>query len=144
MPSSLAYVPGLHMDGAVAPVLHAAPSGHGVHSSAEARPALLLKVPAKHGKGALLPSPQYEPGSHGVQLSCAASGWYVPAPQLVHWLELALGATEPAGHSTGCCAPTLHAWPGGQVWQPDCDERPVSLPKLPAEHSVAAIAPRSQ
>ena len=84
MPSSLAYVPGLHMDGAVAPVLHAAPSGHGVHSSAEARPALLLKVPAKHGKGALLPSLQYEPGSHDVQLSCAALGWYVPATQLVH------------------------------------------------------------
>ena len=53
-----AYVPGLHMAGSVAPVLHAEPTGQATHCSAEARLGASLYVPASHGRGAALPAVQ--------------------------------------------------------------------------------------
>ena len=58
IPSSLAKVPGLHMVGWVALVVHEWPRGQVVQFFSEVSPVLLLYVPALQGSGALLPRVQ--------------------------------------------------------------------------------------
>ena len=50
----------------------------------------------------------------------------------------------PVAHGVGCCEPSEHELPGGQSWQPSCDMRPLSLPKVPASQFLSTAAPASQ
>ena len=67
-------VPGAHGVGAVEPVAHAEPAGHGLHSLSDCRLVLLEYEPALHGRGMELPSGQKWASGQGTASMVLALG----------------------------------------------------------------------
>ena len=82
MRTASANVPGLHAAGAVAPVLHAEPTGQPAHCAAEAMPSEPLYVPAMHGSAAAAPSAQSEPAGHAKHAVSPLPSWKLPRAHL--------------------------------------------------------------
>ena len=64
--------------------------------------------------------------------------------QRSHVLLPLFGMRVPAMQGTGSIAPSEHEWPGGQLVQFACDEKPLPAPYVPSGHGVALSLPASQ
>ena len=137
-------MPGLQCVGPIAPIAQNDPAGHGAQSTLAALPVASEYVPASQSVGATAPVGQYPPGVQSSQAVWPMPFWKVPASQGLQVGALQFAATVPAAHGVGAVAPSEHALPGGQAWQPSCVVSPVVFPKLPASHGFATDEPAAQ
>ena len=106
LPSVAATLPAAHALGAVAPLAHDEPAGHGAHSVCEAPPVAPRHEPASHSVTELAPAPHQPPASHASHAVAFGDDWNSPASHSKHAPRPLTLAKLAGAHAIGSVART--------------------------------------